>query len=1413
MGIMPESFPRGNSGSGGRGGTNGGGGGGGGEGGGRGDGPRQSQSSSSSSSSNKKRKASSNATNTDPPSSHHNNPSKKRSSNDKNDANDVLFGRPTTTTNPNKQKKIKSSTSAAAVSSLHASSSASTSLLPVGGGGVVHPTKGGESWIEAVSFQKLGKGTKLLGVVREIHPDAIVFALPNLLTGYMLLLQRNNNKDPPGHRLVSVGQYLSVTVVKAVQETTPDGLKRRIQVCCKPSSINPIRDDEDAASKHGKSKPSQVPTTRQVRGQIRSVEDHGVLVDLGHGRRGFLNFDHVEGDCTVDDDEGQNDHPKDHANGGSSHDNDNDNAYFNPKRPKLNVGRILDVILVTKPSDSTAVVATLKLPLTMARHFLTASPPPPLTSLRPGMLVHAAIETTARNGLCVTFASGVYRGAIEVSHLGGCFLPGITDGNGNKDQQHPSSDAPAWKTVMGRPGIVLAARLLVVDAASKIIRLTLLPHLLDLVVPTCLPAVGTVIRGATVARLDPGVGAVLALPLPSDDDMEDGDEAAHQAPLSHRKHPGGKLNTDLWKLEAYRRAAQVQTVYVHISKALDDDDTNASNKGGPKGVVPLRNRSGTTPEHIFAKSLAPFTKHDVRILSAGHWVDGVAAGATAPRVVAAHVLTHADLVPGQLYSQVTVLSTTPGGAVLIDFGMGVRGLIPPTHLFDQNSATTGSSSSKSDFRTKLKKVMYGAGAKVDVRVLTLNAMERKCVATAKKALVKAPDDSIVTSYESLRVGQVAVGFVSKVDAQGLCVTFFNGVYGRVTSKCLFEELGVDSARENYQVGDAVTCRIVRVQCKTRAGSPRRSRSGSVSRENDNDDMEIDPEDGGREERANRRPFWELMLSLKLTANDDVAVATSQDPFVAPSAQLHIQAGAVLPLRSLRIVQLIDGKTKDAAYTPGYAIVSIKSKYLLGDGQTAHAPEYIECKLPYDQLLDDYSASDIESSYALDALAAKLLQVGKKINRKGLVLTDPGKLAFEYTSGIGRLAVVSVRPQLVETAEAQAAEKAPEIILPGPYSHVYVGAALLGYVAQIDRRHGAFVRYLNGLTGLIPKSKGGLDLTLYSTVTTKVLSVDVNSRPMKISLSLASVPKRQTKHGVLLENSPIKPGDIIKDAEIVSIDFHRIQLKLLDETDVQRYKYRARIHFTLAKSRPLRKPLAKAPKDSTQQVISDLHPFGGMAVGETLHNLRVVTVDARKDTFYVDLTNDDDGTSAEALSVIDEASQLSPGQTVSGIVTSIDTKRGGLFLQISPSVSGFIPGLELSMDPRILNNLPRHFVVGCRLDCVCIDREAWRKTHSRYDHTHNGKEAHIPFFSHLRASEGESGGTAKPTRGQTIIGRINRSLAPCMPPSLMLELRNGYIGRCCITELAEHDDWINMPLGDGTHRHDANDASGSPVISR
>ena len=102
------------------------------------------------------------------------------------------------------------------------------------------------------------------------------------------------------------------------------------------------------------------------------------------------------------------------------------------------------------------------------------------------------------------------------------------------------------------------ARIIAVDPVTKIIRLSLIPHILSLVIPTSddLPAPGTIIENAKVVRLDHNHGALLALPSRSDID-DDG--------VTDTMNSSAEVNTCLMSNEIYRKASNVKCAYVHVS--------------------------------------------------------------------------------------------------------------------------------------------------------------------------------------------------------------------------------------------------------------------------------------------------------------------------------------------------------------------------------------------------------------------------------------------------------------------------------------------------------------------------------------------------------------------------------------------------------------------------------------------------------------------------------------------------------------------------------------------------------------------------------------------------------------------------------------------------------------------------------
>jgi len=778
------------------------------------------------------------------------------------------------------------------------------------------------------------------------------------------------------------------------------------------------------------------------------------------------------------------------------------------------------------------------------------------------------------------------------------------------------------------------------------------------------------------------------------------------------------------------------------------------------------------------------------VFSTSNLVEGVASGAAAKSILDAHVLTYSDLSPGKVLRNVPVLAHLDGGAVLVELGMEIRGLLTTNQLFDQAGT--------SEFRSKMLKAKYADGSKVDVRVLSTDSKIKKCFLTAKKPLISA--SNIVTNYTDCKVGQTTTGFVSKIDDHGLSITFFNKVYGRVTARSLALELGIDDHRENYKVGDVVQCRIANIK-KIRRGDSRRQ-----SLEESDDEGSLDKEDS-------YRYFWELTLSLRLGASEDTSEEGQMQIDVRAAQTVHLRAGAVLPENSMKVVNLVAGRDKpNGTFVPGYAIVSVKSKYLIDEAECATMLPYVECKLPYDCLLDEYDLNDLKSAAALDALAVKMLKVGKSLKCKGILMTDPKKSSYEYSSGMGRLTLVCIRPRLVEVAErlADSGEgKMDGQMLPSPESEIFEGAEVIGYVAQIDPRHGAFVRFLDGLTGLVPKSRGGLDLQPFGTVLTNIVSIDHMRSPPKILLSADTYfgtgrKRSNATYEGSTTNSPLSEGDAIAEAEIESLDFYNANLKILDKK-LKEYEIKARVHCAMTESQiydnfieTIKSKFAKAVS------INKYHPFHSWKVGTKLKNLKVVVAGMSRDgSCYVELTNQKVKSSESKVPpILMHKEQVPPGARITGIVKQIDQFNRGVHVVVGPKLTGFIPGVECSDDVDVLNNLSSHFPVGARLACTVLDKMRWRKLIAQGTNTYSSKEDHLDYdpqniFLSLLCDANAAASSpqiAKPTRNDLIVGRIQRSLKTVVGPALMMELRGGYVGRCCITEMEEPDEWSNMPLG-------------------
>ncbi|KAI4210626.1 MAG: hypothetical protein LQ351_006505 [Letrouitia transgressa] len=158
--------------------------------------------------------------------------------------------------------------------------------------------------IEGLSYKRLVAGSIVLGQVSQINRYDIALALPNNLTGFVPLTSvsdiltgkaqkqaeadHDNNEDVDQQdedeldlkSYFSLGQYLRAYVVSTEKESKPgERAKRHIELSINPRQANAELEATDLA------------VNSMVQAAVKSVEDHGLVMDLGlqdNKARGFM---------------------------------------------------------------------------------------------------------------------------------------------------------------------------------------------------------------------------------------------------------------------------------------------------------------------------------------------------------------------------------------------------------------------------------------------------------------------------------------------------------------------------------------------------------------------------------------------------------------------------------------------------------------------------------------------------------------------------------------------------------------------------------------------------------------------------------------------------------------------------------------------------------------------------------------------------------------------------------------------------------------------------------------------------------------------------------------------------------------------------------------------------------------------
>ncbi len=240
----------------------------------------------------------------------------------------------------------------------------------------------------------------------------------------------------------------------------------------------------------------------QLVGCVKSVEDHGYLVDFGiKGATGFLPRKQVEG--------------------------------------SLMKGCLVDVVVSSvgttggnTTAQLTALVADVRSAVTQAWTGVD------INSLIPGMLVNVSVRNVLSDGLLVSFLT-FFTGTIDPFHL----------------------DRALAKCKAGQK---VKARVLYCDPIGKQLSLSLLPHLVGWGSPE-LPGRGEVFEKATVRRVDDGLGLAIDLPVTVSADGKSSDSGGDVKTAVYRSYAHISNISDKQKIEDLaKRFKQGQVVKCRV---------------------------------------------------------------------------------------------------------------------------------------------------------------------------------------------------------------------------------------------------------------------------------------------------------------------------------------------------------------------------------------------------------------------------------------------------------------------------------------------------------------------------------------------------------------------------------------------------------------------------------------------------------------------------------------------------------------------------------------------------------------------------------------------------------------------------------------------------------------------------------
>lgn len=670
---------------------------------------------------------------------------------------------------------------------------------------------GSSTRIQGLSYKNLVVGAQVLGYVTAITSKDVALALANNLTGFVpitavssglnaridkLLADEEENEDSEDvdmKKLFHVGQWLRATVTSTGSDTV-DGKKskRHIELTTDPHQVN------------GQLRTDDVVENAMIQASVKSIEDHGLVMDVGLADtdvKGFISKKEL----------------------GTGYDLD-----------KMQEGQVLMCLVTGKGSNG----KVLKLSPDAARFSALVAEKnapivvdaPTVDSFLPGMAVQILVTESSAGGV-----AGKVMGMMEITadliHAGGAAK------DADLEKKYKVGSKIKGRIIWTFPS----------DDGSRRTGVSLLENMLALPPPpTKLPVAASaklrkqagdlrqaladsaIVDDAAVIRVLPERGLFLSLPTKKDETVS---AFAHISQISDHRIETLSSSTGLYKLDSTHRARIVSydpvdgLYYVTLKKSVLEqtflrlEDIKVGEKvkgtierlmlGGKTGIqgvlVKLADQiTGLVPEHHLSDIQL---QHPERKFREGLLIKARVLSVDLEkrhvRLTLKKSLINADedevtpiwkdyvsLKPG-MESKGTIVSLHRSGAAVQFFGP-VRAWLPVAEMSEGFIENTDQH--------------FRLGQTVSVRILSVHAEKEEMKVSCKQSEV----ESDVAAWEAVEGGQLVNGTVTEKGGEGVSIDLESGLRGVIRIGHLADgaHSKAESALKRLRTGQKLTDLVV-----------------------------------------------------------------------------------------------------------------------------------------------------------------------------------------------------------------------------------------------------------------------------------------------------------------------------------------------------------------------------------------------------------------------------------------------------------------------------------------------------------------------------------------------------------------------------------------------------------------------------